>query len=61
MSTKPNSTTGDDDWLRQWTVPEEERAMYTREPWRGELRWFRSPNVICIETWRRLRGNRTVT
>ena len=50
-TTKPDP--GDEDWLRQWTIPEEDRAKYTREPWRGEARWFRSSNVVCLETWRR--------
>jgi len=53
MSTKTNATEGDDDWLQLWTIPEEDRAQYTSEPWRGEARWFRSPNVVCLETWRR--------
>ena len=39
--------------LRDWTFPEEDRAQFTTAPWRGEYRWFRSPNVICIEHWRR--------
>jgi hypothetical protein len=39
--------------LREWTFPEEDRALYTTAPWRGEYRWFRSPNVVPIEEWRR--------
>jgi hypothetical protein len=42
----------EDAWLRQWTIPEEDRAKYTFEPWRGEARWFRSPNVVCLEKYR---------
>ncbi len=43
-----------DDWLRQWTPPEEDRHLYTSRPWReGEARWFRSPNVIDLMAWRR--------
>ena len=39
---------------RQWTVPEEDRHLFTSEPWHpGEWRWFRSLNVVCLETWRR--------
>jgi hypothetical protein len=51
MSTKINLL--DDDWLRQWTIPEGDRAKYTSQPWRGEARWFRPPNVVCLETWRK--------
>ena len=35
MSTKPDHSSADEDWIRQWTIPEEERAKYTSEPWRG--------------------------
>jgi hypothetical protein len=49
------------DDLRGWTFPEEDRALFTTAPWRGEYRWFRSPNVVCIEHWRRKKaqGKRT--
>jgi hypothetical protein len=48
-------TLPDDDgaWLRAWTIPEEDRRKYTSEPWRGEARWFRSSNIVCLEIWRR--------
>src|ERR1700750_555504 len=52
MGTQPDRPDGDGDWLRQWTIPEEDRAKYTSEPWRGEGRWFKASNVICLETWR---------
>ena len=42
-----------EEFLREWTIPEEDRAKYTTQPWSGEYRWFRSPNVIPIEQWRR--------
>jgi hypothetical protein len=42
-----------DAFLREWTIPEEDRAKYTTKPWTGEFRWFRSPNVICLEQYRR--------
>jgi hypothetical protein len=45
----------DDSFLREWTIPEEDRAKYTSQPWNGEYRWFRSPNVICLEQYRRRR------
>jgi hypothetical protein len=41
--------------LRQCVVPEEDRAKYTSAKWAGEYRWFRSPNVICLEKVRRLK------
>jgi hypothetical protein len=44
---------GDMQSLRGWTFPEEDRALFTTAPWRGEYRWFCSPNVVCIEHWRR--------
>jgi hypothetical protein len=51
-NTKP--LTEKDDWRRLWTVPEEELPpciTTKRKP--GEPRWFRSPNVMCIEQYRR--------
>jgi hypothetical protein len=45
----------EDDWRRQWTVPEEDLPhciTSKRKP--GEHRWFRSPNVICLEEYRRM-------
>jgi hypothetical protein len=32
------------------TFPEEDRRMLTT--WKGEFRWFRSPNVIPFETYK---------
>jgi hypothetical protein len=46
--------------LRQLVIPEEDRTRYTSAKWAGEYRWFRSPNVICIEKARLLlRGRLT--
>jgi hypothetical protein len=45
--------TDDEAFLRQWTIPEEDRSKYTTQPWAGEYRWFRAPNVVCIEQYRR--------
>jgi hypothetical protein len=42
-----------DAFLREWTIPEEDRHNYTSLPWAGEFRWFRSSNVICLEQYRR--------
>jgi hypothetical protein len=41
----------DDDraFLRQFTIPEEDRARYTTMKWSGEFRWFRAANVVCLE------------
>jgi hypothetical protein len=47
--------------LREWTFPEEDRALFTTAPWRGEYRWFRSPNVVCIEQRRRKKARTTPT
>jgi hypothetical protein len=49
------ATEQDDSFLREWTIPEEDRHKYTTQPWAGEYRWFRSPNVICLEKYRALR------
>jgi hypothetical protein len=53
MRTEPKLADQGEEWLRQWTVPEEDRAKFTSEPWRGEARWFRSPNVVCFASWKR--------
>jgi hypothetical protein len=42
--------------LRQYIIPEEDRAKYTSAQWSGEYRWFRSPNVVCLEKVRRLKA-----
>jgi hypothetical protein len=43
----------DEAFLRAWTLPEEDRGKYTSQPWNGEYRWFRSPNIVCLEQYRR--------
>jgi len=43
----------DEAFLRELTIPEEDRTKYTSQPWTGEYRWFRSPNVVCLEHYRR--------
>jgi hypothetical protein len=45
----------DETFLRHVTFPEEDRHLYTTTPWQGGYRWFRSPNVIPIEQWRKYR------
>jgi hypothetical protein len=57
MGTRVDTTEIDDDWLRQWTVPEEDRAKHTSEAWRGEARWFRAPNIVCLEKYQRLKAS----
>jgi hypothetical protein len=43
----------DDVFMRRITYCEEERRLHTSAPWPGGYRWFRSPNVVPIERWRR--------
>ena len=42
-------------FARSVTLPEEDRAKYTSVGWEGGYRWFRSPNVTCLEKARRVR------
>jgi hypothetical protein len=42
----------DEALLRRLVYPEEERHLHTPLPWTGGFRWFRSPNVICLERYR---------
>lgn len=39
--------------MRAITFPEEDRHLFTTAVWRGEYRWFRSPDVTPIEWYRR--------
>jgi hypothetical protein len=43
-------------FLRELTPCEEDRHLFTSAPWRGEYRWFRSPNVIPFEQYGRPTG-----
>jgi len=43
---------GEQFW-QQITFPEEDRHLHTSKPWDGGYRWFRSPNVVCLEQYRR--------
>jgi hypothetical protein len=46
----------DEAFLRSLVLPEEDRLRrYPTMKWSGGYRWFRSPNVIPIEKYRRLR------
>jgi hypothetical protein len=43
----------DEAFLQQVVIPEEDRRLFTTAPRSGGFRWFRSPNVVPIEHWRR--------
>jgi hypothetical protein len=43
-------------FARRLTLPEEDRAQYTSAKWEDGYRWFRSPIVICLEKYRRLKA-----
>jgi hypothetical protein len=47
----------DESFLRSLVFAEEDRYRFTTAPWRGEYRWFRSPNVVPIEHWQRPMSN----
>jgi hypothetical protein len=40
-------------FFRSMMFAEEDRAIYTTAKWDGGVRWFRSPNVVCLEKYRR--------
>jgi hypothetical protein len=46
----------DEAFLQKLIYPEEDRHLFTTVPWRGGYRWFRSPNVVCMEKYRRLKA-----
>jgi hypothetical protein len=48
-----------DAFWRKLVLPQEER-MRLGIPWRGGYRWFRSPNVVCLEHYRRRLATRVV-
>ena len=43
----------DDSFLQSLVLPEEDRMRLAPTPWRGGYRWFRSPNIIPIERYRK--------
>ena len=45
----------DEAFLRKVIFPEEDRHHFTTVAWQGGFRWFRSPNVVCLEKARRIR------
>ena len=36
-------------FAKQLILPEEDRVKYTSAKWAGGFRWFRSPNVVCLD------------
>jgi hypothetical protein len=47
-------TDTDEAFLRQLVLPEEDRLrLHPTVRWTGGFRWFRSPNVLPIEQWKR--------
>jgi len=42
-------------FARSVLLPEEDRAKLTAARWEGGYRWFRTPNVVCLEKARKLR------
>jgi hypothetical protein len=56
-NTKPQFRGSGDEFLRRLTWPEEDRHLFTSAPWDGSFRWFRSPNVVCLEQYRRRSGS----
>jgi hypothetical protein len=46
-------------FARQVSLPVEDRLKYMpgQETWQdGGYRWFRSPNIVCLEKYRRLKA-----
>jgi hypothetical protein len=58
MGTRPvnvgREVVDDEAFLRTIIFPEEDRHVFTTAPWNGGYRWFRAPNVVCLEQYRRL-------
>jgi hypothetical protein len=43
----------DEAFLRKLQRPEEELCAIRRlAPWKGEFRWFKSQNIVCLEKYR---------
>ena len=52
---KPKEDPGEG-FLQNYTCPEEDRHLFTSVPWGGGYRWFRSPNILPLEQYRRRRA-----
>jgi hypothetical protein len=47
----------ENEFVRQVLLPVEDRIRYMPQAkWEGGYRWFRSPNVVCLEKYRRLKA-----
>jgi hypothetical protein len=55
MSANQRRIENEDTFWRKLVLPQEER-MRLGIPWHGGYRWFRLPNIIPIEQWRRKRA-----
>jgi hypothetical protein len=40
-------------FMRNLVAPEEERHLYGMPPYSGGFRWFKAPNIICLEKVRK--------
>jgi hypothetical protein len=49
---KLDDETEDEAFLRSLVLPEEERRRFTSVPYSGGWRWFKSPNVVDLVTYR---------
>jgi hypothetical protein len=47
-------------FMRHLVSPEEDRSLYGMPPWQGRYRWFRSPNIVCLEKIRKLKASAQV-
>jgi hypothetical protein len=45
-------------FMRHLVEPEEDRRCTGMTPWRAGFRWFRSPNVVCLEKYVRAAGKK---
>jgi hypothetical protein len=58
MNATQRQAEDEDAFWRKLVLPQEDR-MRLGIPWHGGFRWFRSPNVVCIEQWRRKKAQGT--
>jgi hypothetical protein len=52
VSVTQRQTEDEETFWRKLILPEEEHLRMGK-PWTGGYRWFRSPNVVPIEQWRK--------
>jgi hypothetical protein len=62
MSSRPTlRPPADEEFFRRLILPEERKQrQFTGVPWRGDFRWFASPNVVALEQYRTLEEWRRV-